>query len=201
MKEVILPATSFYHVLLSQNIYQPYSCQPGLNLVLSLQEYANFVDLACGPYASTLALMHDKPMYMKYLGEYYRGNYKGLQVLFTMDCIECCIYELRRALQRNEEATLITLEYADAEYLQYDSTVSYINGIQAQLGSRFDKVRESVLQRFARHGVVISGSNGISPHNANYYVYIFALLTTLFSNQYVQSGLKPINVNSPRGEN
>lgn len=190
-------ASNLLCLLSTCSIVQPYSFQPMLQIDVPLYEYVILVKSMCKTNMMFYDSIFTLSQYQMLLDDYERQIKKSALIVFTFDMFKVCVGELKRAVTRGKDATVITLNYGDilddVDCCSFDNMPSMLNTVFTSEGNDHVLFNHVVTEINRTYNTLPVDFGHLSQHNQKYYCYVALLRYRL---AYAAKGnvFKPFNV-------
>lgn len=193
-KIISAKADNMLSLLNGYRVLQPYSLQPSLQIIIPFEEYIYFMSGQCNSGVILSDTLFGLANYEEALNRYRNTNNASLiKVYYTMDCLRIGVLELKRAIARKRSATVMVLQYEEAEEVN-------LNDIFAKLTIEWER-DESIHYAFAKGMEVMHNIGDATPiiindlngHNKNYFYYL-AYMYAMYYSTGSNRRFNPINI-------
>lgn len=134
--------------------------------------------------------------YQMLIDDYEKHNKKSALIIFTFDMFKVCVGELKRAVARGMDATVITLNYGDVfddiDCFKLDNMPSMLNTVFTSEGNDHSLFNHTMVEINRTYNTLPVDFGHLSQHNQKYYSYVALLRYKL---AYASKGnqFKPFN--------
>lgn len=193
-KVIHASATNMLCIMSSCSIVQPFSLQPALQIVVSLEEYVSLIKMICDSHSLQYNTIFSLSQYHRAVDKYESGDFSNVLVLFSFEMIQACCMELKKAFSRRKSATVISMDYGDYNYYSLDDMPSMLDDEFQKTNNRlcFNRAIDALNREY---NTVPIDYGSLNEHNRMYYSYLLILRYRL---AYAAEGHKfvPFNLNT-----
>lgn len=167
-------STNMLCIMSASSIIQPFSLQPTLQIVVSLNEYLSLIAKICDSNILQYNTIFSLSQYQTAVDKYESGDVSNAIILFSFEMIQACSMELKKAFSRGKGATIISMDYGDYDYHSLDEMPLLLDEeFKASMHREcFSRAIEAISRSF---NTVPIDYNSLNEHNKQYYSYLLIL--------------------------
>lgn len=174
MKQKLIQAkaSNMLCILSACTIVQPFSMQPSVQVDVPLSEYMVLVRSMCESGCLFFDSNFNLSYYEKAVIDYDKGNFSMSLVLFTLDMFRTGVTELKKSSSRKRDATPITLNYGDYEYVEFEDMFKLLNNVFVREESNHRIFNKAIGEINRAYNAIPVDFNLLDEHNQLYYSYL-----------------------------
>lgn len=173
-KVIRASSTNMLCLMSASSIVQPFSLQPTLQIIVSLEEYVSLITKICNSSSLQYNTIFSLSQYQTAVSKYQSGEPLNAIILFSFEMIQACSMELKKAFSRGKGATVISMDYGDYDYHSLYEMPELLDDefIHTTHRECFNKAINAINREY---NTVPICYNSLNEHNKMYYSYLLVL--------------------------